>query len=214
MTPRRVRLPVRQAKTLLDRHRRLTAAICAAAAVGAALSVLAPAPAPTSVVLAASADLAAGHSLEADDLFALSLPPAAVPSQALTPGADFAGRELALPVRRGEVLTDVRLAGSALLRAVTDGGLVGAPVRIADAAAVALLHAGDRVDILGASDTQPSAAVLAGNVLVVSVPHEAEGLGGSGADAGALVVLATTPATSLRLAHAAITARLSVVLRS
>lgn len=214
MTPRRVRLPVRQARTLLDRHRRLTAAICAAAAVGAALSVLAPAPAPTSVVLAASADLAAGHTLEAGDLFALSLPPAAVPSQALTPSADFAGRELALPVRRGEVLTDVRLAGSALLRAVTEGGLVGAPVRIADAAAVALLHAGDRVDILGASETQRAAAVLAGNVLVVSVPHQTEGMGGSGADAGALVVLATTPETSLRLAQAAITARLSVVLRS
>lgn len=207
------KLPVRQAARLLDRHRRLVAALCAAAAVGAALAVLAPAPQPTTIVLAAATDLAAGHALTQADLRALALPPAAVPAGALRPGAPAVGRSVALPVRRGEVLTDVRFAGSALLAAVTAGGLVGAPVRIGDAAAVALLRAGDRVDVLGASDAQSAAAVLAGNVLVVSVPAGADGQRDPGLETGALVVLATTPETSRRLAQAAIASRLSVVLR-
>lgn len=207
------KLPVRQAARLLDRHRRLVAALCAAGAVGAALAVLAPAPPPTTVVLAAAADLPAGHAIALTDLRSLALPAAAVPSGALLPGAEVVGAAVALPMRRGEVLTDVRLAGSPLLTAVTAGGLVGAPVRIADAAAVALLRAGDRVDVLGASDTQQVAAVLAGNVLVVSVPDQAEAAANTGLDAGALVVLATTPETSQRLAQAAIASRLSVVLR-
>jgi pilus assembly protein CpaB len=206
-------LPVSQAARLLDRHRRLAAALCAAGAVGAAVSVLAPAPPPTTVVLAAAAELPAGHAIALTDLRPLALPAAAVPSGALRPGAEVVGRAVALPIRLGEVLTDVRLAGSPLLLSVTAGGLVGAPVRIADAAAVALLRAGDHVDVLGASVTQQAAALLASNVLVVSVPDRAEAATNPGVDAGALVVLATTTETSRRLAQAAITSRLSLVLR-
>lgn len=208
------RVPLRRASTVLDRHRRLVAALCAAGAVGSALSILAPAPAPSSLVLAATADLPAGHTLRESDLREQALPPDAVPGHALLPGADLAGRALSLPVRRGEVLTDVRLRGSALLAAATAGGLVGAPVRLADADAAALLHAGDRVDVLGASESSAAAAVLAHNVLVVSVPGGPGGARSGGFDGGALVVLATTPETSLRLAQAAIVSRLSVVLRS
>lgn len=213
MTGRLPKLPLREAARLLDRHRRLVAALCAAAAVAAGLAAVAPAPPPTTVVLAAGADLAAGHAIRPADLQAVALPPAAVPSGALRPGARVAGRSVALPVRRGEVLTDVRLVGSPLLSAVTAGGLVGAPVRIADGAAVALLRPGDRVDVLGASDAQPAAAVLAGNVLVVSVPAARDGQGDPGVESGGLVVLATTPATAQGLARAAISSRLSVVLR-
>ncbi|MEP7055799.1 MAG: SAF domain-containing protein [Actinomycetota bacterium] len=206
-------MSARSAARLLDRHRRLVAALCAAAAVGAMLSVLAPKPAPTETVLTASTDLAAGHALTLRDLRTLALPPAAVPAGALRPGADVIGRAIALPVRRGEVLTDVRLAGSALLTAVTTGGLVGTPVRIADAAAVALLRAGDHVDVLGATEGQQVAAVLASDVLVVSAPDRSPGATDVGLESGALVVLATTPENSRRLAQAAIGARLSIVLR-
>ena len=178
------------------------------------MSVLAPAPPPRVWVLTAAADLPAGHALARSDLRSLALPPAAVPFGAYGPATQIFGRSLSLPMRRGEIVTDVRLAGSPLLAAVASGGLVGTPVRIADAAAVTLLSAGDHIDVLGANDVAPTAALLAGNVLVVSVPDRSQGAANTGLDAGALVVLATTPEISLRLAHAAISSRLSVVLRS
>lgn len=208
MTGWRRRLAV--ATRFIDRHRRSVAALCAAGMVGSLAPLLAPPAAPSTLVLTAAGELPAGHVLTAADLRPVGLPPGVVPAAALRPGEDVVGRAVALPVRSGEVLTDVRLAGSALMAGVTAGGLVGAPVRIADAATAGLLHAGDRVDVLGASDTQGAAAVLAGNALVVSVPGRSDD---DGFDAGALVVLATSPETAQRLAQAAVRSRLSVVLR-
>jgi Flp pilus assembly protein CpaB len=197
----------------INRFRRPLAALCAAGAAFAALNVLAPSPPATTAVLAASRDLPAGHVLTSDDLRRLDLPPAVVPAGVLRPGASVLGRTVALPVRRGEALTDVRLVGASLVAAVAERGLVGAPVRIADAAVAALLSPGDRVDVLGSSDTAAQAQVVASDVLVVTVPAGDPQQHSGALDDGALVVLATTPATAQQLAHAATTARLSVVLR-
>jgi pilus assembly protein CpaB len=201
---------LRELSRAVGTHRRLLAAACAAAAVGTGLSVLAPAPAPTTTVLAAAHDLTAGRALRLDDLRTLELPPAAVPAGALRPGAAILGRVVATPVRRGEPLTDVRLVGAALLAALPTPGQVATPVRIADPAAVALLHPGDRVDVLAA--TEREAVVVAADALVVTVPAGAAG--GDPLDGGALVVLATAPETARRLAQAAVAARLSVTVRS
>jgi Flp pilus assembly protein CpaB len=86
---------------------------------------------------------------------------------------------------------------------------VAAPVRLADSATVALLHAGDRVDVLAAptsSDGPVSSATTVARALqVLAVPAVGD------ADAeGGLIVLAATPATAARLAAAAVGARLSV----
>ncbi len=204
---------LRDVTSAINRFRRPLAALCAAGAVLAALNVLAPGPAATTAVLAAARDLPAGHVLGIDDLHRLDLPPAVVPAGVLRPGASVLGRAVALPVRRGEALTDVRLVGASLLAAVGERGLVGAPVRIADAAAVALLSPGDRVDVLGSTDTATQARVVASDVVVVTVPGGGPDDRADPLEGGALVVLATTPATAQALAHAATTARLSVVLR-
>lgn len=203
--------PLHELGRAVGAHRRLLAAACAAAAVGAALSVLAPKPAPMTPVLAAARDLTAGHALRLEDLRALDLPPAAVPGGALRPGAAILGRLVATPVRRGEPLTDVRLVGGSLLAQLPAAGQVAAPVRIADAATVALLRPGDRIDVLAATEGASDAAVVAADALVITVP--AGDTAGDPLDGGALVVLATTPATARRLAQAAVTARLSVTLR-
>jgi multisubunit Na+/H+ antiporter MnhG subunit len=115
-------------------------------------------------------------------------------------------------MRRGEPLTDVRLVGPALLGSLARDGLVAAPVRIADAGASRLLKPGDIVDVLAANDrdTRASAPVLAHGVRVITVPAAEDAAGGL--DSGALVVLATTPATAALLARAAVTARLSVTI--
>lgn len=89
-------------------------------------------------------------------------------------------------------------------------GVVTAPVRIADAATVRLLRAGDRVDVVAAEDASTGGAVrvLARGVRVTKVPEPLEGA----AESGALVVLSVPRATAARLVGASATARLAVTL--
>ena len=167
-------------------------------------------PASTSVVVAAR-DLPGGVALTAPDLRVARLPHSAVPNGALHEAGDALGRAPAGPVRAGEALTDVRLLGPALLRAAGGAGAVAAPVRIADPGTVALLRAGDRVDVVAAggagADPVP---VVATDVPVVGVPPAR----GDGAAEGALVILAAPPDVAARLVAAAATSRLSLTVRS
>ncbi len=193
-------------------HRRLIAAGCAALAVAGVVEVLAPRPAPVVQVLAASRDLIAGTVLTGDDLRAVPLPAAVVPDGALRPGAAVLGRSVAGPVRRGEPLTDARLVGPSLLSGLgSPDDVVAVPVRLADADAVRLVRAGDRVDVLAApvdSGGQPGAVVVvATGALVLATPDQPS------TDDGSLLVVAVSPATARALARAATTSRLSVALR-
>ena len=194
----------------VTRHRGLLAAGLAAGSVASALTVLTPTPEPGVLVLRAARDLPAGTALAAGDVVQVELPSAAVPDGALTAAPDALGRLLAAPLRRGEPLTDVRLAGTGLLGAA-DEGLLAVPVRLADAASAALLHAGDRVDVLAAGSgaaAAPAAQVVAASAEVLAVPAAVHDSG-----EGALVVLAATPQVAARLAAAAVSSRLSVALR-
>jgi Flp pilus assembly protein CpaB len=133
-----------------------------------------------------------------------------VPAGALTTQTQATGRLLAAPVRRGETITDLRLAGTSLLGGLP-AGLLAVPVRIADAASAALVSSGDRVDVLAAgtaSGGPPIAAVVAADAVVLAVPAAVEA-GGE----GALVVLATTSSVAARLAAASVSSRLSITLR-
>src|SRR4051794_32309608 len=156
----------------VGRHRALLAAGLAAGAVAASLNVLAPHARSGVTVLIAARDLAAGTTLAAPDVSSVALPALAVPSGALRLESGAIGRVLAGPMRRGEPLTDVRLAGAGLLPA-SSTGLVGVPVRLADAASAALVTAGDRVDVLAAGTAAGGAAqaqVVAADVEVLAVP--------------------------------------------
>ena len=217
MTPLAGRL--RQVLVELTWHRRLLAAGLAAAAVATGLGAVRPAPAPTTTVLVSARDLPGGAPLTAEDLRRAELPVAVVPQGALRPGEEPVGRLLTGPVRRGEPLTDVRVLGPGLLAALarTDGEpVVAATVRLDDDGAAALLRPGDRVDVLAASTAAtdptapdgsvPGARVLARDVQVLVVPA------GTGA-AGSVVVVATDPGTAAALAAAAVTDRLSTVVR-
>lgn len=190
----------------LSRHRALLAGGLVAAAVASALAVLAPAAPRAVAVVTAAEDLPAGTVLDGDDLVPVSRPADVVPVGALRTVADAIGRHLAGPVRAGEALTDVRLLGAGLL---TAGEQVAAPVRVAEPAVAALLRAGDRVDVLAASpEGGELARTVASDVAVLAVPQLVDDVG-----EGALVVVAASPATASRLAAAAVTGRLSVVVR-
>lgn len=202
-------------RRFVSRHRRLIAALLAAAAVACGLSALRP-PEPTRVpVVAAATDLAGGTELSESDLTTVALRPAVVPAGAIRPPADIAGRTVAGSVRSGEPLTDARLVGASLL---TADDLVATPVRIADRGITGLLQNGDRVDVLAAQTRGDAAGetarVVAPDVRVVTVPDRAESDRGPAVGEGALVVLATTSDEAAELASAAVTSRLSVTLRS
>lgn len=211
--PRAARDPRRalgELRRVAARRRWLLAAGLMAGAVATALPQLAPAPTPGTPVLTVVRDLPAGAALQDADVRTVEVPPALVPAGAVPVDERLAGRLLAGAVRRGEPLTDVRLIGPGLLATVPDRGLVAVPVRLADPASAALLRPGDIVDVLaahGGADGPGVASVVAASVPVLAVPEQAPEV------EGALVVLATPPSTATRLAGAAVSARLSVVVR-
>jgi len=192
-------------RRVLDRRRGLLAGGLVAAAAATALGVVVPEEPPLTSVVAAARDLPAGAALGEADVTSVALPAAAVPTGAVLSGADVTGRVLAGPVRTGEALTDVRLLGSGLL---PDGDRVAVPVRVAEPALPQLLQAGDRVDVLAASlQGEDTARAVVTDVAVLAVPPAAETADGT------LLVVATSPASAARLAAAAVTSRLSVVVR-
>ncbi|MGW1432411.1 hypothetical protein ACWD6K_27820 [Streptomyces sp. NPDC002431] len=102
-------------------------------------------------------------------------------------------------------------------RARPPGRRVSAPVRIADAGAVRLLHPGDRVDVVSAGRDGPGSdagdgdrvRVLAKGALVAEVPPPP--VEDAGRD-GALIVLSVPRSTATALAGAAISSPLAVTL--
>ncbi|WP_308363424.1 MULTISPECIES: hypothetical protein [unclassified Streptomyces] len=85
--------------------------------------------------------------------------------------------------------------------------MVSAPVRIADAATVRLLRAGDRVDVVAAERSAPP-RVVAVAARVAEVPDPEKG----GGDGGALVVLSVPRETARALVGAGTVSRLAVTL--
>ena len=205
----RQRFSWRQLRHALSRHRVLLAGGLAAAAVAASLGALAPAPAEVVRVVTAARDLGAGVPLTPDDLVAASLPRALVPVGTVTDTAALVGQLVTGPVRRGEPLTDVRLLGTHLLSRPPAGASqdVAVPLRVAEPAAEMLVGPGDRIDVLAASpEGGATATAVATGVLVLSVPALGDDPG-----EGALLVVAADRSTAGRLAAAAVSSRLSLV---
>jgi len=92
-------------------------------------------------------------------------------------------------------------------------GLLAAPVRLADAGVVGLLHPGDVVDVV-AADSRGRGAVVAAAATVLSVPEAASDPLGTDPLGGALVVLAVPSSTGVALAGAAAVGPLSLLLHS
>ena len=161
---------------------------------------------PADVAVAVSArDLPAGRTLTAADLATARYPPDAAPAGMAGDPEQLLGRVLAGGVRAREPITDARLVGPGLTSLLPDGQ-VAAPVRLADLAVAALVHTGDRVDVLATPADAPAADVVAEGALVVATA-------GGDDDAGAgLLLLAVDGETATRLAAAATTATLTVTL--
>jgi Flp pilus assembly protein CpaB len=133
----------------------------------------------TAVVVAAH-DFAPGIALTADDLRVESRLTATLPVGSQTDAGPVVGAIPAGPVRRGEVLTDVRLLGSRLAESAAGPDARIVPLHLADNAVVDLVRTGDVVDILAAplsdaSNTAAESRVVATGAVVVLVSAKAKG---------------------------------------
>lgn len=148
--------------------------------------------------LVAARDLSPGASLQATDFVIENRSAATLPDGALADLDVPVGATVAGPVRRGEVLTDVRILGSRLAEAAagTDARIV--PLPLAGTAVLDLIRTGDVVDILAAPDSDPAALprVIATDAVVVLVSAPRQGVGNH-ADRVVLVALPPGPANAV-----------------
>lgn len=108
------------------------------------------------------------------------------------------GTTLAGPVRRGEVLTDVRLLGPRLAEATAGPDARIVPLHLADTALLDMIRPGDVVDVLtvGGEQEDSRPLVVATDAVVVLVSEKPKGTG-SGTDRVALVALPARAATDV-----------------
>lgn len=170
----------------------------------------APDPPPARDVVVAARDLAAGHTLTADDLRLVRMPRTLAPAGTVAQPADVEGRQVVVDVPAGLPLVAGVLGGGRFgLEAPV--GTVAVPIRLADAAVAGLLRPGDRIDLVAPSDVwagpgAEATTVLARAALVLDVTtdqaSEDPGLLGVGASQGAepLVVVAVGAEEGHRLA--------------
>jgi len=147
-------------------------------------------------IVVASHDIAPGTALGPDDVHVEKRLTSTLPDGAQAGTDAVIGATTAGPVRRGEVITDVRLLSSRLAEADAGPQARIVPVPIADQAVLDVLRSGDVIDILaapsGSSDAEPRVIARDGVVVLVSDRPK----GGAG-DRVVLVALPPAPANSV-----------------
>jgi pilus assembly protein CpaB len=140
--------------------------LCGAA--GIAVQQLTPAPAYTVTVVASARDLPSGASLGGADVVEVSVPPGMVPEGTFTDTAAVRGKQLAAPLRKGQLLSDAQLLGPGLL-AGTAPGSAAVPLRMADPSSIQLVAPGQLVNIVMTNGTD-FGQTAASEVLAAAVP--------------------------------------------
>jgi pilus assembly protein CpaB len=161
----------------------------------------------------AARDLTPGAVLGAGEVSLRELPDHLVPDGSARSATEVLGRTLAAPVRRGEPLTDVRMVGADLARAVSaDPGAASVPLRLPDPDIAALLHPGAVVDVvtIGERQTQPVVLARRARVLAVLAPSTS---GGRRSAEGRLVLVALDAGAATRVAAASLSQAVTVTVR-
>ena len=169
------------------------------------------------MAFAAAADLPAGKTLAPGDVSSISVPPGLVPAGNPGSEAAFEGKQLAAPLRRGQLLTDAQILGPGLL-AGSPPGSAAVPLRMADPASVQLVSPGQLVNVVltggNGFDQAGESQILAEAVPVLwtSVPGGKAGPWPATAETDGLVVVAAAADQARRLAGASTQGKLFFVL--
>lgn len=151
------------------------------------------------------------------DLAPVQVPPGMVATGFLENPGQAAGKQLAAPLRKGQLVTDAQMLGPGLL-AGTPPGSAAVPLRMADPQSIQLVSPGQLVDVVltggNGYDQQGPSEVLATAVPVLWT----SGQGGQGgqwlgtAETDGLIVVAAGPEQAARLAGASTQGKLFFVL--
>lgn len=151
------------------------------------------------------------------DLARVRVPPAMMAAGFLDEESELAGKQLAAPLRKGQLLTDAQLLGPGLL-AGTPPGSAAVPLRMADPSSIQLVSPGQLVNVVltagNGFDQQAPSEVLATAVPVLWTSGKG---GGSGqwlgtAETDGLIVVAASAEQAARLAGASTQGKLFFVL--
>lgn len=190
-------------------HRRLLAAVALGVATYAAVMAYAAPPPATVEVWTAAHDLEPGRVLSADDLVRRPFLPDSAPAQRLTSIDEVVGRTLVagagagMPLSAADVVGDGWLAGRP--------GTSAVPLRLGDPSVAALLHPGDRVDVLATDPQGGEGELLASDVEVLSLPRTSGGQEWQSGLSGRLVIVAVPRDQARHVASATPTKFLSVL---
>jgi Flp pilus assembly protein CpaB len=154
---------------------------------------------PAPVVITAR-DLPAGTVLRAGDVRLSRWNPGQIPPRAVRSLAQAIGATIAAGMDRGEPITTARIRGPGITTGLTPG-LVAVTVTITGPSTLALIRAGDRVDLLAATPADTNAVrparvvATAVRVLAVLTPHSS-----TADDQSAGLVVAVSRASALSIA--------------
>lgn len=189
--------------------------LCIAA--GLTVQQLTPAPADTVSAVAAARDLAAGTTIDTADLLVVNVPHALLPGGSFSDKAPLQGKQLAGPLRQGQLVSDSQLLGPGLLAGHPTGS-AAVPLRMADPSSVRLVSPGQLINVVLSGDNgfdHPATT----EVLAVGVPVLwTSAQGGEGApwlgdtETDGLMVVAADADQSRRLAGASTQGKLFFVL--
>jgi hypothetical protein len=168
--PRVVPVWVRWRSALSRRARGIGALLLILAAAGAIL-VPRGSPSPPGRLVVAERDLPVGHVLTAGDLLVreASGPDLPRPEEAEALRAELLEAQLAVPVRRGEVLASGMASSGELVRELPEG-MVAVSVRAREATSQELLSPGVRATLLASS---PEGEVVEAEALILRGPDGA-----------------------------------------
>lgn len=155
--------------------------------------------------------------MSATDLTAVQIPPGMLTAGSMSDPSEAAGKQLAAPLRKGQLVTDSLLLGPGLLTG-TPPGSAAVPLRMADPSSIQLVSPGQLVNVVltGANgyDQQSPSEVLASSVPVLWTSGQGGKSGqwlGTGETDG-LIVVAAAPEQAARLAGASTQGKLFFVL--
>lgn len=195
--------------------RRLAALCCLVAAVVSALHRH-HSPPPTGIaIVVAARDLPIGTTLGSSDVRLARWPSELAPRRAVVSPAAAVGRRLSTPLARGEPVTLTRVVGRELTAGLSPDVVASTVDTATDLSA--LVHPGDRVDLIAApaddlagagSGTPASVVARDAAVLAVLTPSERD------AGSGSTLIVATSRGSALVLATVSGSRILAVLGRS
>ena len=151
------------------------------------------------------------------DLSRISVPPGLVPAGSPDSEKEYEGKQLAAPLRKGQLVTDAQVLGPGLL-AGSPPGSVAVPLRMADPASVHLVSPGQLINVVLTSgnglEKPGESQILAEAVPVLwtSVQGGKAGTWLAGADSDGLIVVAAAANQAHRLAGSSTQGKLFFVL--